>query len=566
MRLTAALLPKRALQRIVTVAVLTLPRETGSLHPSAWGLDFRNASGILDRRTDLCDRAAAVSNGTLEMMTALRGVHLTAVATQQRPENQAWFSEPVNNTDTMQMTGFHAELMKAVAARAGFTFEIWEHPRSAFKPGMSWTEYATVAGEKFDLMVDGFVITDGRLGMAGLRTPYQFLDYSLVAAKRAQLIDATFWVRFFRFTSPFAPRVWAAFIVLSLATSILYYIVEKQGDKAAHGSISDLWVSKIIKTFFRMGRLYDADSAAPQTGLGKLLYLGHSFVIVVGFALYTANLASLLVAEKSIQICGDVNSCLQAGNRICVDHNSATDEWLTKNFREWDQAGQIVRCTEPGGEWTCESMGQCEVVVQPKLTLAMQMRNKTQNGNCDIHRVGIDYLAPFHGGWLAKIDYHDRCTSLLIDALETHLLALEVDGTILALQNTLVKAKSSRSDCQKGKEKKEGLDLNEMVGLLLIHFTVVMVVLVAMLLLMARERWGCCTPFDGWIKRHFTNKKAEPISMEAVHADVLRISQQLEKLGNTLKSEQRVRCDEGDSEKHVWIQKNDSLDEGNDIK
>ena len=165
----------------------------------------------------------------------MRGLHITAV-TRTEPGNRPWFHESVSINGGSRQTGLHADLMRELANRAGFTYEItgmharryfrprklWQsaaHPPSAFLPEMSWTQYLVVAVDKFDLSLDwykqvldkcfihGFAMyrwleQHERVSL-GIRCPYSFMDLSLLAVARAVARDDTFFEMFVRVMSPF---------------------------------------------------------------------------------------------------------------------------------------------------------------------------------------------------------------------------------------------------------------------------------------------------------------------------------------------------------------------------
>ena len=129
------------------IHVLVVSTGVGALE----NLDFRKPETIVDRRVDLCKQRDAVLKDNLKMENALRGVHITAVTTNTR---DPWFEE---KADGMQ-TGFHYELMREVALSAGFSFTIVAHPKSSFRPGLSYDEYLNLSTAKFDINLNWYCL------------------------------------------------------------------------------------------------------------------------------------------------------------------------------------------------------------------------------------------------------------------------------------------------------------------------------------------------------------------------------------------------------------------------
>ena len=107
-------------------------------------LNFKELGSMVDRRIDLCQQRDAQLRNELKMEDALRGIHITAVAAVDAP---IWIDEKADGTQS----GFHPELMRALADSAGFTYTIAVHERDAFKPELTWSEYLERSTLKFDI-------------------------------------------------------------------------------------------------------------------------------------------------------------------------------------------------------------------------------------------------------------------------------------------------------------------------------------------------------------------------------------------------------------------------------
>ena len=216
--------------------------------------------------------------------------------------------------------------MKALAARGGFTWEITSHPEASFSPELTWTGYVDQATRKYDLSLDWWLVLPERLDL-GLRAPSAFLDLSVVGATHAVEDDPSFWENFKSFSRPFHGHLWLVFILFSVATALVYVLIEaphqdmglEEGAPLHH----KLWQS----LYTALLQFNGAGGFEPQTTPGKLLLAGYSFFILLFVAAYTANLASLLVVDASVSVCGSVEDCLQARSvRSCTkdSHHQAS--------------------------------------------------------------------------------------------------------------------------------------------------------------------------------------------------------------------------------------------------
>ena len=183
---------------------------------TAHGWSFYDTN-LTNYKTNLCERSEAVVNGSLEIEDALRGVVLTFAAADYDAD---WFGV---GEDGVQ-SGFHVELMDAMARRAGFEYTIKAIPLDTFS-GMSWTEYLDTSTTVYDANLDWWLQTNSRSRM-GLRCPFTFLDLSLSASMMMKNKKPKFWDTFWKFASPFTQELWGSFLAASIATTVTYWFIE----------------------------------------------------------------------------------------------------------------------------------------------------------------------------------------------------------------------------------------------------------------------------------------------------------------------------------------------------
>ena len=118
-------------------------------------LDFHQPETVADRRVNLCKQMDDVLRNGSKMQHALRGVHVTALTRQAHADahqhDKAWFFEAPDGTQT----GLHVDLMREVAASAGFTYTIVAvPPEGGPDQSLSWNDYLNQSAAKFDINLD----------------------------------------------------------------------------------------------------------------------------------------------------------------------------------------------------------------------------------------------------------------------------------------------------------------------------------------------------------------------------------------------------------------------------
>mmetsp|Transcript_23890 Transcript_23890/g.59509 ORF Transcript_23890/g.59509 Transcript_23890/m.59509 type:complete len:538 (-) Transcript_23890:370-1983(-) len=435
-------------------------------------LNFRDIDSMVDQRADFCDQMSAVHNHTISLENALAGMHLSMVTPLYDPP---WFDEPVNNTDPSRMTGFHAELAALLAEQAGFTYTITSHPLSAFEPDLSWTAYLDSALNKYDLSLDWWLSTDARWKKR-IRTPYPFLDLSLVSGTYGAVAESSMVQRIWEITNPISPNLWIVFLIVSIITSLLYFFVERHidGDISQTSPGSRAWCREVMDTVWTGFIQFTGGGAfSPNTISGKALALTYSLLVLLLISAYTANLAAVLVSDHKLNACQSVESCLADGHRICVRKGTVADEWMSGMHPHLERTLQIARVTT--SVWEGVRNGQCDLVTQPLMLYNLATMSAEHNPDCVMTRVGDAPLQSFGGGWMSRTDYEDKCTALMIDSIGAHILALATNGKLQELLDRFYSASTSKTCPINGdgedplEQENLSLTVQSMSGALVIH-------------------------------------------------------------------------------------------------
>lgn len=500
---------------MLRVVAFSLPVLCAAIYDST--LDFRNLTAIVDRRISLCDQETALANGSLELSQALRGVHLNFVTALYDP---AWFDEPLGNSDPTLMTGFHVDLARELALHGEFTYTITSVPLSSFSPGLSWTEYLDASAQRFDLNLDWWLATEERAAL-GLQPPVAFLDLSLVPTLEGEVEEFSWWDNLTSFARPISPSLWIVFIGISIVTSLIFFLFEKDFS-------NDIWSShdktrkKLLNSLFLGFTSYTGSQPfAPGTNTGKMLSLTYSFFILLLVSAYTANLAVFLVIEQSVEVCESFDDCVNDGKSVCVMGGTVLDEWLTQSYPHLDHEHRIVRADV--SPWPALVNGECDIVVDSMIGYEIAMLREDYNSDCTLSRSGESTLQHYGGGWMSRTDYRQGCTSLLRDALAVHMLKLSVSGEIQRLLDAFVAVQQtqtcvdSSSDISK---QATSLDWPTMLGPIVIHAI------------------GVVVAFAFYLRRHFKKRRKsskDSIGSEDQHVtsmarNICEIKQQLDKL------------------------------------
>ena len=127
-------------------------------------------------------------------------------------------------------------------------------------------------------------------------------------------------------------------------------------------------------------------------------------------------------------------------------------------------------------------------------------------------------------GRMTKVDYADKCTSLLDDALGHWLITLDLDGTIGRIYDELLEAKTTKT-CGTSEEDEESghkaLSVKQMGGTMLVHALVVFIVIAGSIL--HRMRAALPKPakeHNSFQHEHVDNRPSTKSDLKHLHAEL----------------------------------------------
>ena len=419
-----------------------------------------------DHRTDLCSRAQAVVNGSLAVGRALEGMSLTFLAAAYGG-NELLFA--VDATTGVQ-TGFQVDLMALVAEKAGFDYTINTILPSAFS-SMTWSEYLEESLTRYDANIDWWMETTSRMEN-NMKLLYGIFDLSLGASQFFTVGAPDFWSEtFISFAAPFTPQLWAFFCLTTVLTAIAYLFLERRKNQTDIRPGAPLYekVGNIVYLGFVQatgGGGYD-----PSTGSGKLVLLSYSFLILLVVSAYTANLATFLVTPdvpSGVDRSGmtvsyaSLETAVDAGAKVCVYDGTPAHEWLLENHPDADV---VPTASVPHSGLAA---GECDVAVATELNYQFALVDEELNKGCQLGPLE-PYVRMYRGGWMANLDYHMKCTSLVSDTLGYHLLQLDHDGSLGTLVDAMNGAATTATCSEEEEVSAAQLDFIDMSGCFFIH-------------------------------------------------------------------------------------------------
>lgn len=431
-----------------------------ALH-AAVALDLSNHSDV---RADLCNATKGVTEGTLEIQDALVGRKLTFIA-EDYDGNSHWYTR---DETTGVDSGFHVELMDLLAARAGFTYEIVRITSAEFE-GRTWSEYLDHSVRKYDANLDWWLQTSSR-SRNGIRSPYAFLDMSIVASEFKQ--ETTFdYEKFWSFAAPFDPLLWGVIVATTGLTAVIYLLIEQKRNQSEirPGAALSEKLGNVL--YLAVAQFTGGGGYAPETGFGKGLLISYSFIILLLGAAYTANLATFLITN-SVSGLDSLQDAVDQGERICVYGESAPDEWI----RAAHPSAHVVPIS--GDAWAGLAAGECAVAVGGRLNFEFALQDAAKNPECALAQVGKNSERIFSAGWMCGVDYYEKCTSLIIDVFAFWLLELENEGAITE-QLEEMKGDTATKACSDGLGETDALVVADMGGIFILHGIVCVAILAA---------------------------------------------------------------------------------------
>lgn len=485
-----------------TIVLWLLLASSGLLHaqeaPSLTTPPFTNTS----HRQSVCDRQDLLPTRDVKLRDALVGLELRPLFAESAYSRLA---EGDNSTMVIdaERPGLLVELMDELAVRARFT---WRNSfglltqaviQDSLTQNRTYDELLLWTVDTYDISVAEWSKSVPRMAL-GASFLEGWYDSSIIMVGIPGDYDEKLDV--WAFLYPFDAGVWTMIGVTILLSGLVYWGME-MFDQA-----SDLQglESKPQTSIFLAALLFSSHfEFKPRTNGAMLFTLSLAFWCLLIVAVYTANLASFLVARSQptliIQTVGDA---VIAGLPFCSLETSYPEQSVQAAYPEV----QLVRKSDIEDIYLGVQNGECRFALTTVSSWDEAQRDKTKNRDCRMEWIGRAFEF-VEGSFATLSDSGTLCTSLIRDVLNVHLLEMKKDGFLDRAWKRHLEALTT-VDCQGGiasvDEGDARLSLSDTGGLFIIHYAGTFLAIIIAVI----QKWHCG-------KRHKAEKAQRSSSEDA---------------------------------------------------
>lgn len=208
----------------------------------------------------------------------------------------------------------------------------------------------------------------------------------------------------------------------------------------------------------------------PKTPASRLLATSMALWALLISSAYTANLASFFVDESNIKAeVKSMEEALEYGKPVCVLGTTASAMYVRQAY----PTAVFITVEEEKELFLGLTNGLCVASVTTLASFRDYERDKDFNGDCRLQWMGKTIKAS-KAGFATKADSGKKCTSLVHDVVNLHLLEMEAEGFVDRAWNDHLVRKQDHICSAKNKEDEQSQrrSIHEMGGTFAIHFTV----------------------------------------------------------------------------------------------
>lgn len=436
-----------------------------------------------NHRTDLCDRQALLFNGNLSLSQALKGLSLSVVLTNYTSEgSKPFFTLNENGVIDPKNPGLFAIILDKLSERAGFfwrkSFGVVLPVDSATDGNKTWSDLLKWEVETYDISAGKWDRSVARLSQE-IAFPEGWFDSSMILVSIDSHASSQEQLNIWSFLLPFQWTVWLLLALAVVVTGVSYWFLERLDTSSDDRSMEDHPGDAVFYTAITFTGHFEF---RPQTSAAMILTFSTTFIALIIGAVYTANLASFLVARRipthSIE---SVEQAVLMRAPICVQAKVNIDDYLTEKYPE----AVLVRREKKEDIFSSLENGECSVAVMAVSEYEQYSRDTNVNGDCTLQWNGrVEQIIP--AGFASDVDSGTLCSSLISHVLDLHFIQLKADGFLereweahlqrTGTQNCVENVESASSN----EEDTFSLGVQEMAGIFIIH-----AILLALALLVA---------------------------------------------------------------------------------
>jgi hypothetical protein len=423
-------------------------------------------------RTDLCERQQELYIGNLTLSDALKGLELSVVLTNYTSEgSKPFFTLNSQGTIDPANPGLFAIILDELAERAGFS---WRQSYGVVLPidpttdgNKTWSDLLTWEVEVYDISAGKWDRSIARMQQE-ISFPEGWFDSSMIMI-HVDSGGSKDSLNIWSFFLPFQWSVWVLLVVAVIVTGVSYWFLERMDTSSDTRELEHHPGDAVFYTAITFTGHFEF---RPQTTAAMILTFSTTFIALIIGAVYTANLASFLVARRQPGTTIDsVEQAVLLKVPICIQARVNIDDYLSYKYPE------AVLVRRENNEEIFQSLhrGECSVAVMAVSEYEQYSRNSKINGDCSLQWSGkVESIIP--AGFASAVDSGTLCTSLISHVLELHFIAMKSDGFLERewegfLQRTgdhnCIEEKALSENT--GQEETFSLGVEEMAGIFIIH-------------------------------------------------------------------------------------------------
>ena len=313
--------------------------------------------------------------------------------------------------------GLDVDLVSAVAAKLGFTFDILEMTPA---PGETWTRMLFDEVDRADMMLSYWARTTDRLERVAMLSGHVDMSNVLVGSLSTGTGEAgSSWVQVFSFLRPFSLSLWGCLFGMVLLSGVVDFVLER-GSPTAAGLFSSLYE-------YFAGTLWGGFEY-PRSRPSAIYQITLGFLLLVAISAYTANLAAAMTAQTlpGLSI-SSIEEGLVANTPTCSYPNPMLEEidalYPTLAYKMLNSNGDVAKRLREGVAATADDGNPlvCEAAVVPRVTFDIW---KMDAQNCDLE-IATSVLGARSAGWATN-----RRSPCVQQAVEVALSEMRNDGSL----------------------------------------------------------------------------------------------------------------------------------------
>jgi hypothetical protein len=393
-----------------------------------------------------------------------------------------------NNTPVIDadQPGILVEMMDEMALRAGFTWRnsfglldlsTIEHDlaqNTTLDDLLQWTV------ESFDVSVAEWSKTVQRMERA-VSFLEGWYDASIIMVGNPG--DSQEKLDVWAFLLPFDAGVWVMIGLTIFVSGLVYWGLEWFDESSDRQSLE---VKPQISIFLAALTFTGHFEFKPRTNGAMLFTISLAFWCLLIVAVYTANLASYLVArnQPSVNI-ESVEDVVIAGIPFCSYESSYSEQAVQTAF----PAVKFIRKASENDIYLGVQNGECAFALTTISSWDEAQVDRTVHRDCQLEWIGRAFEF-VEGSFAALSDSGTLCTSLVRDALNVHLLEMKRDGFVERAWSRHLEALTTvncNAGGTNGDEDDLQLSLSDTGGLFIVHYGLTVVAIIIAIM----QKWYC---------------------------------------------------------------------------